>query len=120
MESEKRQKERARQLRIGLDAVERIHEDKLQQFAKSALMAHHVFHSDWEDGLNDDSRSEFYQFTEAQKNRFIAHTREDAALAAYVAHDSYQEIRRTRILLIVSTFLNAFTLGVLLYSLLSK
>ncbi|NHQ74188.1 hypothetical protein HAT86_06880 [Roseovarius gahaiensis] len=116
MVSEKVRQERAEQLRVGLEAVKRL-EGRKAPMREWSVMANHVFHIDREDGLEDESTAEFYEFTEIQKNRFLAHAREDAAFAVYAAHDAYQEICRARKLVTVSLLLNVVVLCLLSYEL---
>lgn len=106
---------RAKDLEAGIDAAQRYAPAGLKTVMKWDAMAHHTFHADVEDGQDGVSTNDFYDFTDVQRDRLLAHARQDAAQAVFGVHDAYQEARAARILSWLSLLLNIIMLGILVY-----
>ena len=78
------------------------------------IHAGHILHADLEDGL-DEEAAHLYHFTDAQRDRLIAHARQDAAHAVFGVHDAYKAARDARLWSWFSFLLNIIMLGILVY-----
>lgn len=103
---------RAKDLEAGIDAAQRYAPAGLKTVMKWDAMAHHTFHADVEDGQDGVSTNDF---TDVQRDRLLAHARQDAAQAVFGVHDAYREARGARILSWLSLLLNIIMLGILVY-----
>lgn len=113
---ENRHHERRTDLRNGLAAAQRYAPLGGRSIAKWDTLAHHTLHVDLEDAEDGDATNVVGSLTNTQRDRLIAHTRQDVATAVFGAHYAYQEARAARIFSWLSFLLNIVMLGILIYA----
>lgn len=115
MIAEEKRNKNANILRAGLDTIDLIYPIRQRTQAKWDLTAAHILQTD----INDESEvNNVYEFSEAQRDRLIAHARQDAAHAVIGVSDAFQEARNARIMSAISMWLNAIMLVILIFVLL--
>lgn len=115
MVTEQRREVRARSLQGALEGVRFNYPIGQRTAAKWDIQAGHVLHADLENGEDEGGASYVYHLTDAQRDRLLAHARQDAAHAVFGVHDAFQEARMSRRLSAISVWLNLAMLGILIF-----
>lgn len=116
MVTERRRRERARSLQGALEGVSFHNPIGQRTAAKWDTLASHVLHADIEDGEDESDTASFYHFTDPQRDRLIAHARQDAAHAVFGVYDAYKAARDARMWSWFSFLMNIIMLGILVYA----
>lgn len=111
MVTEQRREERARSLKSALEMAD-LNPRGNRTTARWAIHSKFILHDDIEDGVDG---PDYYGFTDAQRDRLIAHARQDAAHAVFGVHDAYKAARDARLWSWFSFVLNIIMLGILVY-----